>query len=138
MAVCEVGMKAKRVVDADGKFVGIRINCPGCGDRHVLGIRPIPDGETESPHYVNWPKWLFNGNYESPYLSPSVHVRSGHYGNDPQVKGDCWCTYYEEHPEETKQFTCYVCHSFIRDGMIEFLNDCTHALAGQRVPLLDV
>lgn len=28
-----------------------------------------------------------------------------------------------------------VCHSFIRDGQIQFLSDCTHALAGQTVPL---
>ncbi|MCZ4340562.1 hypothetical protein O4H52_03015 [Sphingomonadaceae bacterium G21617-S1] len=28
-----------------------------------------------------------------------------------------------------------VCHSFVRNGQIEFLSDCTHALAGQTVPL---
>lgn len=28
-----------------------------------------------------------------------------------------------------------VCHSFITDGQIQFLNDCTHPLAGQTVPL---
>ena len=28
-----------------------------------------------------------------------------------------------------------VCHSFITDGRIQFLNDCTHALAGHTVPL---
>ena len=27
------------------------------------------------------------------------------------------------------------CHSFVRDGEWEFLNDCTHLLAGQIVPL---
>jgi Family of unknown function (DUF6527) len=29
------------------------------------------------------------------------------------------------------------CHSFVRDGKIEFLSDCTHALAGQTVELPD-
>lgn len=29
------------------------------------------------------------------------------------------------------------CHCFVRAGMIEFLNDCTHALAGKTVPLPD-
>lgn len=28
-----------------------------------------------------------------------------------------------------------VCHSFVRDGRIEFLSDCSHALVGQTVDL---
>jgi hypothetical protein len=28
-----------------------------------------------------------------------------------------------------------VCHSFVREGKIQFLGDCTHELAGQTVPL---
>jgi hypothetical protein len=47
----------------------------------------------------------------------------------------CWCTYRQEHPEEDADFNCGICHSFIKDGMIQFLDDCTHALAGQTVPL---
>jgi hypothetical protein len=31
-----------------------------------------------------------------------------------------------------------VCHSFVTDGRIQFLNDCTHALAGQTVDLPEV
>jgi hypothetical protein len=30
-----------------------------------------------------------------------------------------------------------ICHSFVRDGRIEFLSDCTHRLAGQTVDLPD-
>jgi hypothetical protein len=30
------------------------------------------------------------------------------------------------------------CHSFITDGQIQFLNDCTHALANQTVELPDL
>jgi hypothetical protein len=30
-----------------------------------------------------------------------------------------------------------VCHSFVTDGKIQFLSDCTHALAGQTVALPD-
>ena len=30
-----------------------------------------------------------------------------------------------------------ICHSFITDGSIEFLPDCTHELAGKTVPLED-
>ena len=28
------------------------------------------------------------------------------------------------------------CHIFIRDGRIQYLNDCTHALAGQTVDMI--
>lgn len=31
----------------------------------------------------------------------------------------------------------YRCHSFIRNDQIQFLPDCSHALAGKTVPLLD-
>ena len=30
-----------------------------------------------------------------------------------------------------------VCHSFVTDGQIQFLADCTHALVGQTVPIPD-
>jgi len=30
-----------------------------------------------------------------------------------------------------------VCHSFVTDGRIQFLGDCTHTLAGQTVDLPD-
>lgn len=55
--------------------------------------------------------WTWNGSYESPTVSPSILV----YGSDPDHR----------------------CHSFIRDGQIQFLADCHHALAGQTVPIPD-
>lgn len=30
-----------------------------------------------------------------------------------------------------------VCHLFVRDGMIQYLGDCTHKLAGQTVEMED-
>ena len=35
--------------------------------------------------------------------------------------------------DQTKQ----VCHSFIKDGNIQYLNDCTHKLAGQTIEIPD-
>jgi hypothetical protein len=32
----------------------------------------------------------------------------------------------------------HICHSFIKDGNIQYLNDCWHHLKGQTVELLDV
>ena len=60
-------------------------------------------------------------------------VTSGHYL--PNHKGACWCTYNAEHPDAPAPFTCHVCHSFVTDGRIRFLGDCTHALKGQTVPI---
>ena len=60
--------------------------------------------------------WGFNGSLERPTLTPSLLVR--------------W-TMGEERRE-------HVCHSFVRDGRIQFLTDCTHARAGQTVDLSEV
>lgn len=101
-----------------------RIQCPGCKDTHEL-----TDG------------WKFNGNVESPTFSPSLLTRSGHYAPNRRETDTCWCTYNAEQREKGEPespFTCYQCHSFIRDGKIEFLSDCTHELAGQTVELPEV
>lgn len=60
---------------------------------------------------VEHPCWTFNGDLEKPTLSPSLLVR-WEYDRAPQV-----------------------CHSFVKDGQIQFLSDCTHDKAGQTVPL---
>lgn len=91
--------------------------CPGCDEAHCVDST-----------------WTFNLSAEAPTFSPSILVRSGHFL--PGHTGNtCWCTYNAEHPDEEDPFTCTICHSFVRDGMIEFLSDCTHKLAGQTVLL---
>ncbi|MGH8437115.1 MAG: DUF6527 family protein [Pseudomonas sp.] len=64
------------------------------------------------------PRWGWNGSIDKPTFTPSVLVR------------------YDWGPERKPM----VCHSFVTDGRIQFLADCTHALAGQTVdlPKLDV
>ena len=83
------------------------------------------------------PRWGWNGDVKRPTFTPSVLVRSGHYVPGYKTGGDCWCAYYAEHPDEERDFECGVCHSFVIDGSIQFLGDCTHALAGQTVPLAE-
>lgn len=63
--------------------------------------------------FWNPPSWTFNGDLERPTINPSVLVT-------------------HKMPDGTK-----VCHSFIRDGRIQFLGDCTHHMAGQTVDLPD-
>lgn len=53
------------------------------------------------------PRWVWNADVERPTFEPSVLV-TGH---------------------DTR------CHSFVRDGAMQFLSDCTHQLAGQTVPI---
>lgn len=62
--------------------------------------------------------WGFNGSLERPTFTPSILVRS-RFKEDGAMRDFC-------------------CHSFVRDGRIEFLGDCTHALAGQTVDLPEV
>ena len=63
---------------------------------------------------INGPRWDYNGNPESPTFSPSILVTCRWSQVEPEYKDD-------------------VCHSFVRDGRIQFLGDCTHELAGQTV-----
>jgi len=67
------------------------------------------------PHGINvgegpGPRWGYSGNVDAPTFTPSIKVTDG--------QGAC-------------------CHSFVTDGRIKYLADCTHALAGQTVPLGD-
>lgn len=36
------------------------------------------------------------------------------------------------------QGTERVCHSFVVDGVWQYLGDCTHAMADQHVPMVDL
>ena len=70
----------------------------------------------EIPHGINCGEghgamWQWDGNKEKPTFSPSLLVTYSH--------GD-------------KNF---VCHSFVRNGKIEYLSDCTHDMAGKTVDI---
>lgn len=85
--------------------------CPGCETAHVVRVEPAYTGQ--------YPCWGFNGDGDRPTFAPSVLVRypgpdAGQNGAPPAV-----------------------CHSFVTDGRIQFLDDCTHSLAGQTVDLPD-
>jgi hypothetical protein len=56
--------------------------------------------------------WEWNGSLDKPTFKPSIFVNARQ--SNPMVPS---------------------CHSFVTDGRIQFLNDCTHALAGQTVDL---
>jgi hypothetical protein len=130
--------RAKTVVDRAGLFCGVRFNCPGCGEDHTLSTDWTPPGLARSPH-VGAARWGFNGNLASPTFTPSVLVRTGHFCNPGEKPGNCACDFQERFPdEEPWDWPCVRCHSFVRDGRIQFLGDCTHALAGQTVDLPEI
>jgi len=59
-------------------------------------------------------RWTFDGNFDAPTFSPSLML-------DPIENG--W-------PKR--------CHTFVKAGRIQFLDDCSHELKGQTVDMVDV
>lgn len=102
--------------------------CPGCNEVHAVKIA--------SP---GLPGWSWNACAEAPTFGPSIAVSSGcKTPNFNPATDHCWCTYNAElraKGEIPCAFECSMCHSFVEDGKIRFLGDCTHALAGQIVDL---
>jgi hypothetical protein len=62
-------------------------------------------------HPVEVPRWIWNGSYDHPTFQPSLLCN----GHDPKSR----------------------CHSYIKDGKIQFLSDCYHPLADQTVDIPD-
>jgi Family of unknown function (DUF6527) len=106
----------------------VMFECPGCNELHQVVV--------ERPEGQSGPLWGDNGNPDAPTFTPSILVKSGHYCQGQEGK-DCWCA-YEQRLGKPAPFKCFVCHSFVTNGKIQFLTDCTHALAGQTVDLPDI
>lgn len=67
----------------------------------------------DSPHTVNY-SWGYNHDPDNPTLISSVLSNVG-----------------------GKNITMPICHSFVREGRIEYLHDCTHDRGGQTVELAE-
>lgn len=102
----------------------LMFRCPGCEDIHTVVV-----GSGEGP------RWTWNNDMVRPTFQPSVLCTNGHYVSSHKPGDDCWCTYNAANPERPSKFGCKKCHSYITDGQIRFLDDCSHALKGQTVPL---
>jgi hypothetical protein len=94
--------------------------CAGCNEAHGIPVNQ-PGG------------WKFNGDYERPTFEPSILVTwahpKGHTNKNPAPIG------FPSQKDRPDLWTEERCHSFVRAGHIQFLGDCTHALAGKTVPL---
>lgn len=93
----------------DGRYY---VYCPGCYEQAKIDF-PEQEGYWihAACHCFSTSVHGFNGDRESPTLTPSLLVT----GRSPG----------------------YCCHSFVTNGDIQFLNDCSHVLKGQKVRLLD-
>lgn len=70
-------------------------------------------------HFIQTPRWSFNGDMEKPTFSPSVSETCN----------------AEDHPSYRKEAATSRCHFTITNGMIQYHGDCTHDLKGQTLPL---
>lgn len=84
--------------------------CPGCGKAHTV--------TTKQENGMANPIWGFNGDVDKPTFSPSIAVESY------MMKDGAYERTY--------------CHSFIRNGKIEYLQDCDHSLAGKTIEMQNV
>lgn len=103
----------RNIDDHGSKYQALAFVCPGCVVKRdgATGLHMLPiSGDTDRP------MWTFDGNLDAPTLSPSILTRA--QLGDPPVS--------------------FVCHSFLRNGVFEFLGDCTHEYANQHVPIPDL
>ena len=108
-------MTALSTVLEDCADNGLLFHCPGCNMAHQ-----VKHGEGHGP------RWTWNGDMDKPTFTPSINVRFEHWV-PPFRPGTA--------KPENQTLVKDVCHSFVTDGRIQFLADCTHALAGQTVDL---
>lgn len=114
-------MKVERIHNFDSIEVGdvievtnhgngftVDINCPGCGRKHQLPVKGLPN-----PYVGNKP-WGWNFSKKNPTLTPSVSSRSG--------------------PEDART----ICHFNLDDGVMTFHKDSTHELSGTKQPLAPI
>lgn len=94
-------------------------DCPGCGMAHLVRC----DGG-------EGPNWSHEGGTDSPTFRPSVLVTGVQRLTEEEIQNLQSGLKVEPRPLR--------CHSFVTNGKIEFLSDCTHALAGQTVELPEV
>lgn len=92
----------------------VMFECPGCECMHGVD--------------QNW--WTWNGSKSKPTFFPSILVHGVVPITDDEAQRIMAGEQFNPVP--------IVCHSYVRDGMIDFLGDCTHKLAGKKVPLEEI
>lgn len=122
----------------DGKAC-VSFKCPGCGWNHHLTVNGRKNGAGAT--------WQFNGDVNNPTITPSIKAWSDYDDHSTLTDADYGPWY--PHPKVAAASTrdvlpgskhklvhvTFCCHSFVTNGKIQFLNDCTHDLKGQTIEL---
>lgn len=97
-----------QVTDGKLRWDALVFVCPGCKEEELdsSGLHMIPVNSL-----TKTPAWEWDSNLEFPTLSPSILTRQG------------------------LDFK-FVCHSFLKAGVFQYLDDCTHSLKGLFVPMV--
>ncbi len=85
--------------------------CPGCKIHHSFRTK-LGTGERPGP------VWTYDENVEKPTFGPSLMCNRGI-------------------TEDHKAAGGHQCHLFLKNGIVQYLGDCTHKLAGQSIPVED-
>lgn len=106
MTTPDVVAMVRHVQDGELRYDALMFCCPGCADGGSSGLHILPiRGSGDTGAR---PSWTWDGNLAAPTMDPSILTRMS--------EG-------------------FVCHSYLRSGVFEYLSDCTHQLVGQHVPL---
>lgn len=106
-------MKTTLMNPGPGDLPKLAFWCPGCDTHHAVPV-------TTQPRVGAGGGWFWNGDHQQPTLTPSLATT--YNGRDAGQEG---------RPPA-------VCHLYLTDGVINYLSDTTHKLAGQQVPLEDL
>lgn len=98
----------RTMLDEDIKYNALLFWCPGCAEDGGSGIHMLPVDNCDLKGKASW---VWNNNLEKPTLEPSILTRTG---------------------------AGFVCHSYLRDGVFEFLEDCTHSLKSKKVEMPEI
>lgn len=111
--------------------LGYHFHCEGCGSAHGVFTQ---QGEGDKV-----PIWEWNGSLNSPTFTPSIMVKHPHSSPENNILHNKFYKKYRRYPtlKELPYDRLSVCHSFVTNGGIRFLEDCTHHLKGQTVKLND-
>lgn len=94
--------------EVGSRDLGYVFYCPACKYDHYVRV-----SSTDKSLSI----WTVTGVKEDkPTVSPSLLINARCHQRNPKA---------------------ILCHSFIRDGKIQYLNDCTHSMAGQTIEIPD-
>lgn len=96
---------------------------------HLTIHVPGPSGRITLPVQIKGRRegtgnWTWNGDTERPTLRPSVLSQGTNYNGGE--------------PTDQANWAPFRCHTWITDGAAQYLDDCSHELRGQTVPLPEI